>query len=482
MNEPIFIHESDDLKLFKSYKHEELCKKNHPNHINTAFNILKILLHKRYGISYSVETFVKDVNSRHEESDIFSKNLIDTFKNSTWSQNTKKTIFYVLKNVLKSIAISPNFINRLTINSIENVTDKYHPSFVLTKKYYNLPNDNPVKILLLSWVNIVRIKSGNKSPNSIKSIISFFINSCIEHMNLSLTNWNIENVIIDQYIVQKICKVIKHFKWLKLFCEHILKIDFKFTSDFLNNSDVNVFNDETYFSGDKHTLSTEELEIIYSQTQKLETFDRLFFMLLITTGMRVGGLVKIKINHVCSIKENNINVFNQGRTLEKGNKWFEFVINPEVQDLIKKWVFESRKSNSDYLFPSTTTKSGHMAANTIRARFKKICDKCGISGKHLHLHSLRHSYAHILLKCGNNISVISKLLNHSDTQTTEKFYLKENISEIVDRAKIPWLNPDNKPNETIVPFFLNNGRNAPANKERRTKRLDMVNSMLGKIN
>jgi hypothetical protein len=169
-------------------------------------------------------------------------------------------------------------------------------------------------------------------------------------------------------------------------------------------------------------------------------------MILITTGMRVGGLVKIKISHVCSIKDNNINVFNQGRTLEKGNKWFEFVINPEVQDLIKKWVLESRKSNSDYLFPSTTTKSGHMAANTIRSRFKKICDKCGISGKHLHLHSLRHSYAHILLKCGNNISVISKLLNHSDTQTTEKFYLKENISEIVDRAKIPWLNPDNKPN------------------------------------
>jgi hypothetical protein len=299
-------------------------------------------------------------------------------------------------------------------------------------------------------------------------------------MNLSLLNWNPTNVTIDQYIVQKICKTIKHFKWLKLCCEHILKIEFKFTSGFLNNTE-NCFSDELYFSGDKHVLTTDELENVYCQTQKSDTLDRLFFMILITTGMRVGGLVNIKINHVCTIKDNNINVFHQGRTIEKGNKWFEFVINPEVQDLIKKWVSESRKSISDYLFPSSTTKSGHISSNTIRIRFKKICDKCGISGKHLHLHSLRHSYAHILLKCGNNISIISKLLNHTDTQTTEKFYLKENITEIVDRAKIPWLDPDNKPVENVVPFFLNSGRNAPKNKERKMKRLDMVSSMLEKI-
>ena len=50
--------------------------------------------------------------------------------------------------------------------------------------------------------------------------------------------------------------------------------------------------------------------------------------------------------------------------------------------------------------------------------------------------------------------VISKLLNHSNTQTTEKFYLKENITDLTDRAKIPWLDKSNKP-KNIVPSFLN---------------------------
>lgn len=475
---PEFIRESDELKIFRSEKNDFLSQKYKKSQINSSFDSLKNILYKRYGSSYSFTKFVEDSNKNFTESDIFSKNMIDFFNTKEWSINTCKIMFQILKTILKTTSISNNFINRLTLNS-QITIPTYDDKIILKREYHNLPEDSPVKERLIKWINIIKQKSKNKSPNSIKSIITFYINICLPVLNLRLEYWDIKNLILTETHIVTICKNMKQYSWFKFFCIEILGMEFLFGKEFINTKNDNSFYSEEYTSGDKHVISPLELEKIFEETEKSSAFDRLMFLLLITTGMRVGGFINIKLAHICTIENNIITILNSGRTLEKGNKWFEFAINQSVKHLLKQWIIMERKGNSTYLFPSGTTKSGHISDNTVRLHFKKICEKANIAGKHIHLHALRHSYAHILLKCGNDISVISKLMNHSNTQITEKFYLKETISEVVDRANIPWLNPDNKPDDKIVPEFLKDKSNNREQKiNRKMRRLDSINSLL----
>ena len=71
----------------------------------------------------------------------------------------------------------------------------------------------------------------------------------------------------------------------------------------------------------------------------------------------------------------------------------------------------------------------------------------------MHPHALRHSYAHILLNSGNSVDIVSKLLGHSSSSTTEKFYLKETASDVAERANIPWLDKS-LTCKKVVPDFL----------------------------
>ena len=473
--EPEYIPETNELKLLRKYVQKNLPKLK-PSLINSACEVLKITLYKRYGKSYSMETFICDANSNFTESDIFSKNMISSFP-KLWALNTKKNIFYVIKKILNQTSVSDDFVNRLSFKNPSKIY-KYNPTVILAKKHSKLPDDNPVKLRLISWIEIIKNKTKNKSVSSIKAIISFFVNKCLPQFNLRLEYWDCKDIIINQDIVSFISTSYRYFIWLKLFCEHILNIEFNYTF-----SKEETFDHSNYYSGDKHTISNKELQLIFLEAKKSNILDQLIFMLLITTGMRIGGFINIKLQHVADTSSKELKIFNSGRTLEKGNKWFEFVITDSVKLLLYKWITKERKGNSEFLFSSSTTPYGHISSNTIRSRFKKLCKKANLKGKHLHIHSLRHTYAHILLKCGNDISTISKLLNHSNTSITEQFYLKETISQVVGRATIPWLDKSNKPEEKL-PDFLSIEKDIQKKEKkkkkinRKMKRLESINHIL----
>jgi hypothetical protein len=63
------------------------------------------------------------------------------------------------------------------------------------------------------------------------------------------------------------------------------------------------------------------------------------------------------------------------------------------------------------------------------------------------------------------VDVVAKCLNHSSSETTEKFYLKENIEEVTDRASIPWLHEASKKREVALPAFLDNGVDSGKNQQ-----------------
>jgi integrase len=306
-------------------------------------------------------------------------------------------------------------------------------------------------------------------------MISFFLNTCLPALGINIetiTNDIVfKHILITQKIVNEICTNTRKYRWFKLFCEAILGIE----NIYEPSNIVNISDEHEYISGDMHVICSDELDKIYIESKK-NTLDELVFLLLITTGMRIGGMLNIRIPHVCTIDKNEVKVFDTGRTLEKGCKWFDFVINDKVKELITRWIMEERRGGTDYLFSSGRNSGKNMASITMRVRFKKLCENAGLNGRHLHLHSLRHSYAHMLLKCGNSVSVISKLLNHSSTDVTEKFYLRETISEVTNRAHIPWLNQNEKNEEKILPDFLRGKENKNSHK---MKRLEYLSAMCG---
>ena len=250
---------------------------------------------------------------------------------------------------------------------------------------------------------------------------------------------------------------------MKIFLKHILGYNDEKILDLYSNikqKKNNIFDDGT----DKHTFTADELDALYDTIKDNNMF-KLIYLLMITTGMRVGGLVKIKFEHVVNILGNTFEIKNSGRTIEKGRKWFTFMINDGVKKAMYDYISEDRLDNSEYLFPSNRT-SGHISTSMVRSMIKRAGKKAGIEGDHLHPHSLRHSYAHILLDCGNEPAVVSKLLGHANVATTQSFYLKENAAEAASKANIPWLDKSNIQKKKIVPNFLKEVK--PQRRKRRT--------------
>jgi integrase/recombinase XerD len=162
-------------------------------------------------------------------------------------------------------------------------------------------------------------------------------------------------------------------------------------------------------------LSREEVErLIECAASPLH---RIWLLTLYATGMRREELVHLKISDIDSARM--LIHIRQG----KGRKDREVVLSPRLLDELRDYWRRANPRPRTYLFPG---RGPHQSVD-VPVQSKSIFDavrqaakRAGLD-KHVHPHTLRHSFATHLLESGADLHTIQLLLGHADLRTTSRY-------------------------------------------------------------
>ncbi len=153
-------------------------------------------------------------------------------------------------------------------------------------------------------------------------------------------------------------------------------------------------------------LSTEEMAILLKNVKNLK--HKAILMTLYAGGLRIGELVRLKINDIDS-KRMQIRV-----EQSKGKKDRYTLLSQKNLAILRAYFKEFKPQ--DYLFEGQT--GGAYSARSIQEIVKDATLNAGIRKK-VTAHTLRHSFATHLLEQGTDLRYIQSLLGHENSKTTE---------------------------------------------------------------
>jgi site-specific recombinase XerD len=154
-------------------------------------------------------------------------------------------------------------------------------------------------------------------------------------------------------------------------------------------------------------LSKEEVAKILSSVDNIK--HKAILMLVYSAGLRVGEVVKLKVEDIDS-KRMLIHIKGS-----KGRKDRYTLLSEKALNILReywkryksaKWLFEGAKAGR------------YLSTRTVQVIFEHAKEKAGIK-KDVTVHSLRHSFATHLLEGGTDLRYIQELLGHAHSKTTE---------------------------------------------------------------
>ena len=183
---------------------------------------------------------------------------------------------------------------------------------------------------------------------------------------------------------------------------------------------------QTYLTKEQVELMRQKLAD-YRNAGKLNGREyQLYALFALSTMARVNAISNVKWdqidfdNRVC----NNV--------LEKEGRYVTLYFNQEVKELlVETKEFRESKSINDggYVFFNEVNGVPQPYQNgTLDKWCKKIGEMIGVPT--LHNHDFRHSGANLYKNAGMKLEDVSDLLHHLSTDTTKRFYLKEDESKI----------------------------------------------------
>lgn len=156
----------------------------------------------------------------------------------------------------------------------------------------------------------------------------------------------------------------------------------------------------------KEVMTDENIEVLRDSCQELR--DVAIIDLLISTGMRVGELVKINREDI-DFQERQCVVFG------KGNKEREVYFNARTKIHLKKYL-EQRTDSNPALFVSLKKPHTRLTISGVEVRLRQLGKKVNLNK--VHPHKFRRTLATMAIDKGMPIEQVQKMLGHVKIDTT----------------------------------------------------------------
>jgi len=129
-------------------------------------------------------------------------------------------------------------------------------------------------------------------------------------------------------------------------------------------------------------------------------------------GLRVFEVVALRVSDIDSTR----------MTLRvadgKGGKARLVMLSPKLLDLLRTY-WKAERPRAEWLFPSRGP-AQHVSIRSVQLACQTAREAAGI-GKHITMHTLRHSFATHLLEAGTDLCTIKLLLGHRSLSTTARY-------------------------------------------------------------
>ena len=175
---------------------------------------------------------------------------------------------------------------------------------------------------------------------------------------------------------------------------------------------------QEYLTEDEYTNLLQAIKVRTAKARKFEftsARDTLLVTLNLTVGLRCSEALSL------TVEQFNSDVIS---IIGKGGKLRKFKVTDEIRARFNEYMkvrdqaFNDGEDN-ELLFVSVTGKELHV--KDINKNLKKYCERCGID-KDITSHCLRRSCATHYLQEGIPVAQVSRLLGHSNPQTTMRYY------------------------------------------------------------
>jgi len=163
-------------------------------------------------------------------------------------------------------------------------------------------------------------------------------------------------------------------------------------------------------------LTEEELKKFFDSIGKRSMRDyrfRALVSILISAGCRISEALNLKIQDIGWKQK-------EAMIIGKGNKERKIYFTDWSLNCIKEYI-EKRGYKGKFIFVAEG-KQNRWDRNDAQRNFRNYRKKLGLPSN-ITAHTIRHSFATILLKKGVSLGHIQVLLGHSDIQTTSRHYL-----------------------------------------------------------
>lgn len=148
---------------------------------------------------------------------------------------------------------------------------------------------------------------------------------------------------------------------------------------------------------------------------------------LVFTGVRRSELLALRLEDVML----------PSRTLHvrcgKGGKGRMIPLVEEVVDAIGTWLAVRPVAAHDYLF--TTVCGNRIYPSRLQIIWQRVRKQSGVTREGVSLHTLRHTFATLLLKGGANLVTIQEMPRHTDLATTSTC-LQVSVPHLQDAARL----------------------------------------------